>query len=195
MLKFNKPFYRLNQSITAPSVRLIDESGKQIGIVNRLEALAKAQESDVDLVEIAPKANPPVCRLIDFKKFRYLQSRKEKEEKKKTKVVELKEIRMGPFVAPRDLEIRIDRIREFIKKGNRVKLSVRFAGRQITHPEFGHGLLQKIVEALSDLAQVEREAKFEGRNLSLILGKSKGKKKEEEQNAQSQNQESGQKKI
>lgn len=191
MLKFNRPFYRLNQSIAAPQVRLIDESGKQIGIVNRTEALVKAQELDVDLVEIAPKANPPVCRLIDFRKFQYLQSRKEREEKKKTKEVALKEIRMGPFVAPRDLEIRIGRIREFIKKGNRVKVSVRFAGRQITHPEFGHGLLRKIVEALGDLAQVEREAKFEGRNLSLIIGKLKGKKKEEEKNAESQNQKSG----
>lgn len=194
MLKFNKPFYRLNQSITAPSVRLIGEGGKQIGIVSRTEALEKAQELNVDLVEIAPKASPPVCRLIDFKKFQYLESRKEREEKKKTKEVELKEIRMGPFVAPRDLEIRIGRIKEFIKEGDRVKVSVRFTGRQITHPEFGHRILQKIVETLSDLAQVQREAKFEGRNLSLILGKTKGKKKEEE-NAQNQNQKSRSEKV
>lgn len=186
MAKPIKHFYRLNQYIIAPEIRLIDESGKQIGIVSREEALQKAQEKAVDLVEIAPHASPPVCRLIDFKKFQYLQSRKEKEERKKSKEVELKEVRMGPFVAPRDFEVRIERIREFLTEGHRVKVSIRFSGRQITHPEFGYELLKKITSQLGEITHVEREAKFEGRNLTSILGKAKGKKKGEE-NAEGQN--------
>lgn len=190
MFKTHRPFYRLNFSVTAPSVRLIDETGKQVGIVTREEALRKAQELEVDLVEVAASANPPVCRLIDFKKFQYLESRKHKEERKKNKEVELKEVRMGPFVAQRDLEVRLGRIREFLKEGHRVKVTIHFAGRQITHPEFGHELFRKITGELSEIAHVEREAKFEGRNLTLILGKVAGQKKVEKNDAQIQNQNS-----
>ena len=190
MAKVIRHFYRLNQNITAPKVRLIDEVGKQIGIVDREEALRRAQEKEIDLVEIAPNANPPVCRIIDYKKFRYLQSRREREEKKNSREVELKEVRMGPFVAPRDLEIRIGRIKEFLGDGHRVKVTIRFSGRQITHPQFGYELLKKIVNGLEEIAYVEREAKFEGRNLTSILGKTKGEKKGEK-NAEGQNQKSG----
>lgn len=195
MYKTTKTFYRLNQFITAPQVRLTDEGGKQIGIMTLEEALKQAEELEVDLVEVAPKAVPPVCRLIDFKKFKYLQARKEREEKKKVKEVELKEIRMGPFVAAHDLAVRMGRIREFLKDGHRVKVTVRFTGRQMTHPEFGRKLLEKIVGELNELAQVEREAKFEGRNLNLILGKGHGKKAEEAKNAEGQNQKSSAKEI
>lgn len=187
MYKPTKVFYRLNQFISAPQVRLIDGSGKQLGIVTREEALRKADEMEVDLVEVAPRAVPPVCRLIDYKKFQYLQARKVKEEKKRVKEVELKEIRMGPFVAKHDFEVRIARIREFLRDGHRVKVTVRFTGRQMAHPEFGHKLLKNVVDEIGENAQIEREAKFEGRNLILVLGKSHGKKIEEEKNAQSQN--------
>lgn len=194
MAKPTKIFYRLNQFISAPQVRLIDENNKQIGIVSREEALKKAQELEIDLVEVAPNAKPPVCRLIDYKKFKYLQSRKEREERKKIKTVELKEVRMGPFVAPHDLQVRLTRIREFLTDGNRVKLTIRFGGRQMAHPEFGHELIKKILGELEELAQIVREAKFEGRNLTLILAQVKGKKKEEE-NAQSQNPQSSTKAV
>ena len=194
MTKYIKTFYRLNYSITAPTLRLIDESGKQLGIVSREEALKKASEAGIDLVEVAAKARPPVCRLIDFKKFQYIQSRKAREEKKKLKEVELKEIRMGPFVASRDLEIRLGRIKDFLTEGHRVKVTVRFAGRQMAHPEFGHELLHKIVEELKEISQVEREAKFEGRNLTLILGKI-SKKRMEEKNAKNEDQNSRQEKV
>lgn len=189
MFKSNRPFYRLNHNITALQVRLIDEDGKQIGIVSREEALRKAQDVDVDLVEIAPRANPPVCRLIDYKKFQYLQARKEREEKKKIKEVGFKEVRMGPFVAQHDFEVRLGKIKEFIEGGNRVKVTVHFAGRQITHPEFGHALLKRITEELNNLALVEREGRFEGKNLIMVLGRIKGRKKEEK-NAESQNPQS-----
>lgn len=187
MAKYTKIFYRLNHFITAPKIRLIDEAGKQIGIVTREEALRKAEEHNVDLVEVAPHAVPSVCRLIDYKKFQYLQARKAKEERKKIKEVELKEIRMGPFVAQHDLTTRLERIRKFLHDGHRVKVTVRFGGRQMAHPEFGRELLKKVVEEVKNIAQVEREAKFEGRNLILILGKIHGKKTEKVQNAQSQN--------
>lgn len=190
MYKPTKTFYRLNQFITSPQVRLIDSSGKQVGIVNLGEALRQAEELEVDLVEVAPNAKPPVCRLIDFKKFKYLQARKEREEKKKVKEVELKEVRMGPFVAQHDLLVRKERIREFLKDGHRVKVTIKFTGRQMAHPEFGHKLLKEIVESFAETAQVERETKFEGRNLTLILGKSHGKRVEEVKSAESQDQKS-----
>lgn len=186
MFKNSKPFYRLNHHIVAPKVRVIDEPGKQIGILSREEALRKAQELEVDLVEVAPHANPPVCRLIDFKKFQYLQARKEREERKKIKGAEIKEVRMGPFVAEQDFKVRLERMEEFLREGNRVKVTIHFAGRQITHPEFGHKLFRKITDELGEIANVEREAKFEGRNLTLILGRVKGKKVTQT-NAQSQN--------
>ncbi|MBI4100311.1 translation initiation factor IF-3 [Candidatus Microgenomates bacterium] len=177
-MQAKKVFYRLNFNITAPKIRLIDESGKQIGIVEKEEALKKAQELEIDLVEIAPNANPPVCRLIDFKKFRYLQARKEREERKKVKAVDLKEVQMGPFVADHDLATRLERIKEFLTDGDRVKVNIRFTGRQMAHPEFGFELLKKIKESLGEIAHVEREPKFEGRVLSLILSKSRAKREE-----------------
>ncbi|MDP3998695.1 MAG: translation initiation factor IF-3 [bacterium] len=189
MYKPTRIFNRLNLNITAPTVRLIDESGKQVGILSREEALRKARDLEVDLVEVAPNANPPVCRLIDYKKFQYLQSRKEREEKKKTKTVDLKGIRMGPFVASHDLQTRLDRMREFLTEGDRVKVTVRFTGRQMAHPQFGYDLLKKVVEEVKDIGHVEREAKFEGRNLIMILGKIKGREKEVK-DAKSENQKS-----
>lgn len=128
-----------------------------------------ARDAEVDLVEIAPDAKPPVARIIDFKKFKYEQSKKEQETRRKTQEVHVKEVRMGPFISAHDLEVRIKRSKEFLEEGDRVKLTVRFGGRQMGKIRFGHELLQKIVTALEGKCQVDREARMEGRSLTMTI--------------------------
>lgn len=168
-MKTKRKFYRLNQYITAPELRLIDAAGKQIGIVSREEALKKAQELAVDLVEVAPSAKPPVCRLIDFKKFKYLEDKKEREEKKHAVKATIKEIRAGPFISENDFQVRLKRVQEFLKEGNKVKLTVKFTGRQMAHPEFGRQLLERFITKFEEIARVEREPHFEGRMFITML--------------------------
>lgn len=162
-------FYRLNQQIQAPTVRVLDEENKQVGVLKRNEALAKAQERGLDLVEIAPTANPPVCKIIDFKKFRYLEQKRERESKKKMKHSELKELWLGPFMSANDLRVRIGRAQVFLKEGHKLRLAVKFAGRQITHPEFGWQVINKFLTELEEFGHVERPAKFEGKVLATTL--------------------------
>jgi len=138
--------------------------------------LRRAWDEGLDLVEIAPEANPPVARILDFKKFLYQEKRKEKKARKNIKEVELKEIRFGPFIARHDLDTRLEQTRDFFKEGNHVKITVRFTGRQMGHTEFGFELLEKVKKELSEVAEVEREEKLEGRNLTMILTPRKGKK-------------------
>lgn len=158
-------FYRINQQVQAREIRLTDSSGKQIGIVLRDEALKRAQELGVDLVEIAPNAKPPVSRLIDFKKFLYQEAKRKREERKKTGISETKEIRMGPFTAAHDLSVRINRAKKFLKEGYRIKIVVKFSGRQMAHPVFGQKTLQSFLDSISEISKVEREPHFEGRLL------------------------------
>ena len=148
---------------------MFDENGKQFGIVPLAIALEKARKLSTDLVEIAAFANPPVCKLIDFKKFRYSEQRRERAAKKHAKEVEVKEIRLGPFVSDHDLNIRLAKVARFFKKGNKVKVTVRFTGRQMAHPEFGPVVITKVMSYFADKVKIEREAKFEGRHYSLIL--------------------------
>lgn len=164
-----RKFYRINQYIQAREVRVVDEKGKQIGILSLNEALKQAQEKRLDLVEVAPKAQPPVCKIIDFKKFRYLESKKTQEERKKSKKVELKEIRLRPFIAAGDFNFRIRRAEEFLKEGHRVKLSVFFKGREITKKEFGSDVLKRAFGKLSAWGKEEGEPKSVGRRLELTL--------------------------
>jgi len=166
--KFNK-FYRINQYIKAEKVRVCDEKGKQIGVMSLQEALKRAEELKVDLVEVAPQAVPPVCRLIDFKKFKYLEAKKEQEEKKKAKKSELKEIRLTLFMAENDLNFRLKRAEEFIKEGHKVKISLRFKGRQVTKKDLGYQLIQKVLEKTKPYAQVEVEPRFLGNQLETIM--------------------------
>jgi translation initiation factor IF-3 len=166
--KFNK-FYRINQYIKAEKVRVCDEKGKQIGVMSLQEALKRAEELKVDLVEVAPQAVPPVCRLIDFKKFKYLEAKKEQEEKKKAKKSELKEIRLTLFMAENDLNFRLKRAEEFIKEGHKVKISLRFKGRQVTKKDLGYQLIQKVLEKTKPYAQVELEPRFLGNQLETIM--------------------------
>ena len=166
-------FYRINERIFASNLRVLDQEGKQIGVLSRFEALQKAKEMGVDLVEIAPKANPPVVKIIDFKKFLYQESKKKNEEKKRSKVSETKEIRLGPFMNDHDLNTMVRRANGFLQNNDKVRLIVKFVGRQIVHPEFGKDIMQKVISALSNLSKIEREPHFEGKSLIAILSPEK----------------------
>lgn len=184
-----KKFYRINQYIRSQQLRVIGEDGKQIGILTLTEAQEKARQVELDLVEIAPNASPPVAKIIDFKKFLYQEEKKEREAKKKIKGGETKEIRVAPFTAEADLDFRIRRAEEFLREGNKVRISVRFLGRQLGKQEFGYQILRKFTEALNNDAQPEGEAKWLGRNLVLFLKPIKKKDEKQVQNPKIDNQE------
>src|SRR5476651_1275985 len=149
----------------ANSLRVLDFEGKQIGLLSRQEALEKARELELDLVEIAPNAKPPVAKIIDYNKFLYQQAKKKQEEKRKTKVTETKEVRLGPFMQGHDLDVMTGRARGFLEDSDKVRLVVKFNGRQITRPEFGRQVLLKVVQSLSDVSKIEKEPRLEGRQL------------------------------
>ena len=165
----------INEQITAKEVRLIGEAGQQIGIVSIEEARAQAKEAELDLVLIAPKADPPVCKIIDFGKFRYEQARKEKEAKKKQKVIEIKEIRFSPNIDVNDIKTKANMARKFIEHGDRVKVTMRFRGREMSHINESRHVLDDFAEMLSDVAVVEKAPKIEGRNMTMFLAKKKAK--------------------
>jgi len=196
----NRKFYRVNERIYALSLRVLDAEGKQIGILSKFEALEAARSQGLDLVEIAPMAKPPVAKIVDFKKFLYQEEKKKREEKKKTKASETKEVRLGPFMSENDLGVMIRRAREFLENGDKVRLVVFFSGRQITHPEFGHKVLDKTIADLSDISKVERERRLEGRKLIVLVspdkkGSGKAVKANENQNGQKENKEISSEKI
>lgn len=178
----NKKFYRTNERIYAHTLRVLDTDGKQIGVLSKFEALKKAKDLGLDLVEVAPKAQPPVAKIVDFKKFLYQEEKKRKEEKRKSKTVGTKEVRLGPFMSENDLSVMEKRARDFLLEGNKVKFVVFFSGRQITHPEFGHKVLDKILEKLADVSKVERERRLEGRKLIILVSPEKKKQNEKEKN-------------
>lgn len=175
-------FYRINQGITAPKVRLISEKGEQVGVVDIAEARQKAEELGVDLVEIAPLAKPPVAKLINYKKLRYQEERKEREARRGTHKVEMKELWLGPLIGEHDLETRVNRGRGFLEKSNHVRFIVRFSGREMAHREFGYKVVEKVKVMLSGIAEVEKEAQFLGRELSIAFRPTKGKKNAETKN-------------
>ena len=163
----------INEQIRDKEVRLIGENGDQLGIMSAREALKLAQEADLDLVKIAPTAKPPVCKIIDYGKYKYELVRKEKEAKKKQKTVEVKEIRLSPNIETNDLNTKINATRKFIAKGNKVKITLRFRGREMAHMQSSKHILDEFAEALSDVAVVEKAPKLEGRSISLVLAEKK----------------------
>lgn len=171
-----KKTFRLNQRIFASPLRVIDAEGKLIGVISKFEALKLAQEQELDLVEVAPNAKPPVAKIIDFNKFLYQQEKKKKEEKKKAKTSETKEVRLGPFMSENDLQVVVRRAREFLEEGHKIRIVLKFRGRQIVHPEFGHKTIGKLFEAVSDISKIDREAHFEGKQLVALLSAEKSKK-------------------
>ena len=148
---------------------MIDESGEMAGIVSRSEALAMAQQAGLDLVEIVPNSEPPVCKILDHGKFKYEQQKKKAEAKKKQKVIEIKEIQMRPMIDDNDFGIKCRAIRRFIEEGNKVKVSMRFRGRELSHQEIGMDLLLKVKEDFVDIAKVESLPKLEGRQMIMIM--------------------------
>lgn len=154
-------------------LRVIDADGTQLGVIGKDEALKKAQEQDLDLVEVAPNINPPVARIVDFEKFRYKEEKREQAAKKHAKEVELKEIWLSPRIAQHDLEVRLKKAEDFLKRGNKVKLTVKFKGREMAHPEVGHQVANQALGYLGNKINIEREIKFEGRNLTTIIGPKK----------------------
>ena len=159
----------LNEQIRDKEVRLIGENGEQLGIMSSRDALKLAKEAELDLVKIAPNAQPPVCKIIDYGKYRYEQARREKEAKKKQKVIESKEVRLSPNIDENDLNTKINAVRKFIQKGDRVKVTLRFRGREMSHMAQSKHILDEFAEKLADIAVVEKPAKVEGRSLTLIL--------------------------
>ncbi len=161
--------HRLNREIRAKEVRLIDEDGKQLGIYPTRDALRLAEERDLDLAEVAPNADPPVCRLLDYGKYMYDRSRREREARKAQKQVDIKEIRLRPKIAEHDVMVKMRRAREFLAEGAKVRMRVRFRGREITHQEIARDLLERIAERMSDVAVVEQRIGMEGNTMLMVL--------------------------
>ncbi len=172
-------FYRTNWNIQSPKLRVIDNEGNQLGILDKQEALNKAKELGLDLVEVASQADPPVARIVNFQKLRYEENKKEKTSKKDS-AGGLKELWLSPRIEEHDIKVRLNRTEEFLKEGHKVKLVVKFKGREMAHRELGQKVLDEALALLGDKVSVEREPKFEGRNLSIILSKSRGGKVTEE---------------
>ncbi|MBI3948590.1 MAG: translation initiation factor IF-3 [Armatimonadetes bacterium] len=160
---------RVNHRIRAREVRLVDDEGEQRGIVSLRQALELAREKGMDLIEVAPHAAPPVCKIMDYGRYKYEQSKKDREAHRKSRATELKTIRLEPQIDDHDLSFKLKNAMKFLGEGDKVKISVMFRGRSITHPEFGKRLMERIVQLTSDVASVERQPAFEGRMMTMIL--------------------------
>ena len=167
--------HELNEDIRDKEIRLIGSQGEQLGIMAPAEALKIADEQGLDLVKISPQAVPPVCKLMNYGKFRFEQSKREKEARKNQHVVEIKEIRMSPGIDVGDFNTKLKNAHKFLADGNRVKVSVRFRGREMAHTEIGRDLLTKFAEQCAEVANMEKAAKMEGRNMSIFLAPKAGK--------------------
>ena len=170
-------YYRINRQITAPNLRLLDEEGKQIDVVTLAKAIELSQESGLDLVEVASNAVPPVVKLIEYSKFKYQEAKKAKAEKKGMKGGETKEIQMTPFIGQGDYDTRIKKAKEFLATGNKVKLSIKFQGRQIQKPEFGHQLVERFKNDLAEFSAPEGTPKLIGKRLLITFTPVKKTKK------------------
>ncbi len=168
-LGISKVVHQLNEDIRDKEVRLIGEDGEQLGILSSEQALEIAEERGLDLVKISPQAVPPVCKLMNYGKFRFEQSKREKEAKKNQHTVEIKEIRMSPGIDVGDFNTKLKNAQKFLSEGNRVKVSVRFRGREMAHTEIGKDLLDQFAASCTEMANLEKNAKMEGRNMSIFL--------------------------
>lgn len=161
--------HQINEAIRAREVRLIDANGDQAGIVPLRDALQMAQEQNLDLVNIAPQAKPPVCRIMNYGKFRYEQSKREKETRKNQKIIQIKEVRLSASIEENDIQTKLKHVIKFLEHGDKVKLSIRFRGRQITHQELGRRVLDRVAQEVKEIADVERQPKLEGRQMIMFL--------------------------
>lgn len=159
----------INEQVRDREVRLIGENGEQLGIMSARDAYKRAQEAGLDLVKIAPTAKPPVCKIIDYGKYRYEMARKEKEARKKQRIIEVKEVRLSPNIDTNDLNTKVGAARKFISKGDKVKVTLRFRGREMAHMQSSKYILDEFAEKLSDIAVVEKAPKVEGRSMTMFL--------------------------
>jgi translation initiation factor IF-3 len=166
---------RINEQIRISPIRLIDENGGQVGIVALEEARRLAEERSLDLVEVAPEARPPVVRLMDYGKFKYEQARAARDAKKKQHTIQVKEVKFRPGIEDHDYDFKMRHARRFLEEGNKVKLTMMFRGRQVTHPELGLQVLERVAGDLQDIAKVEMQPSFEGRQMSMVLAPQKQK--------------------
>jgi len=160
----------VNEEIRAKEIRVVSSDGEQLGIMQVKDALKIALERDLDLVEVAPTAKPPVCRIMDYGKYRFEQSKREREARKKQKVIEIKEIRMTPKIEDHDFQVKVKAAQKFLKDGDKVKAMIRFRGREIVHADLGKTLLIQLFDQVRESAIMEREPKIEGKNMIMILG-------------------------
>lgn len=161
--------------IRVPQVRLIGDDGNQVGVVSRDEALSYARQRDLDLVEVAPDARPPVCRVLDYSKYKYEQEQKQKAARKHQKQVHVREIKLRPKIANNDYETKKGHVRRFLDSDNKVKVTIMFRGREMSHPERGEALLMRLAEDVQDLGQIEQRPNQDGRNMTMMLGPVKKK--------------------
>ena len=159
----------INEQIRDREIRLIGEDGEQLGIMSARDAMKLAREANLDLVKIAPTAKPPVCKIIDYGKYRYEQARKEKETRKKQKTIEVKEVRLSPNIDTNDLNTKVNQARKFVSSGNKVKVAVRFRGRELAHTAVGKTILEDFAQKLSDIAVIDKPAKLEGKSMVMFL--------------------------
>jgi translation initiation factor IF-3 len=164
---------RTNERIRVPQVRLIDETGKQLGVMDTNEALRYAQSKDLDLVEVAPDARPPVCRVLDYSKYKYEQAQKQKQARKHQQQINVREIKFRPKIAIHDYATKKGHVERFLKAKDKVKVTIMFRGREVTHPERGVMILDRLAEELAELGVVEQRPNLDGRNMTMILGPSK----------------------
>lgn len=160
---------QINEEIRDRELRVIDSNGDQMGIMSSKQALELAAERQLDLVKIAPQAKPPVCRIMDYGKFRFEQSKKEKEARKNQKITNLKEIRFTPNIEEHDMNVKAKNAMKFLQDGDKVKVTIRFRGREVDHASFGHNALNRFVDIVKDVCVVEKPAKLEGKNMTMIL--------------------------
>ena len=160
---------RINDDIRVREDRVIDENGQQLGIMATRDAVRIAEEHHLDLVEISPQARPPVCKILDYGKYRYEQQKREKEARKKQKVFEIKEVKLRPGIEDHDFDVKFKNAVRFLADGNKVKVTIMFRGREMSHPELGEVLLDKMAAQLGDTAVVEKKPKIEGRNMTMVV--------------------------
>lgn len=165
----SKDDLRVNEDIKAREIRLVSETGEQLGIMSPKEALRIAMEKGYDLVEVAPTAKPPVCKIMDLGRYKYEQSKRERETRKKQHVINVKEIKLRPNIEDNDFNTKVRSAIRFLNDGDKVKVTIMFRGREMSHPELGKALLDRVAEEVKEVGNVERDAKLEGRNMSMII--------------------------
>jgi translation initiation factor IF-3 len=160
---------RINEEINSVKVRLVDERGEMIGVVSRTDALARASEAGLDLVEVAANADPPVCKILDFGKFKYEEQKRKNEARKKQKIIEVKEIKLRPGIDDHDYDVKMRNMLKFIEEGDKVKITMRFRGRELAHQEIGMNVLMRVRDDLDKIAKVEQVPRMEGRQMTMVM--------------------------